>query len=66
MLNMIPVVGHFWPQRHNLNNLGRDPHLHTRNQGSNLSFVVSDKVFPIYGYVKHVAPGVSPFLVPVS
>ena len=49
--------GHFWPQGHNLNKLGRGL----------LGILVSEKIFhvlPLSAFVKHVTPGAGPFLVP--
>ena len=60
-------AGHFLPQRHNLNKLGRCRLGYATYKISRL-YTLSDKknifVFPIYAYVKHMTTGMGPFLAP--
>ena len=66
--HVTPGRGHFRPQGHNLNKLGRGPlgDAHIKYQGfRTYGFREEDfHVFPISAYVNNVTPGAGPVLAP--
>ena len=61
---MTPCQGHFWPQGHYLNKFGRGLLGDTKYQGAMPCGLRQEDyfMFSIKAYVKHVTPGVGPFL----
>ena len=62
---VIPWQGHFWPQGHNLNKLGRGPLGDATYKISRLyALWAQTRFFHVFPYVKHGTPGVGPFSAP--